>query len=569
PQSFPFTLEHKERALYLATVKNGEAENFFGAVLAQEPVEQILTLRHLDPASPADAQVEVILQGATTGVHQVIVQINGYEVGTLIFPGQTREAVTFPIPQAWLQDAENVVTLTPIDDEAVSVVDAIRLAYWHTYTADDDILRFTIPSQSSVTVTGFSQPGIRVIDITDPQAIRELLGHVASQDMGYAVSVAAGGEGNRTLLAFTDAQIKLPDALSANTPSRWHHPAQGADLVIIAPMVFHAAIAPLKRLREAQGWTVALIDIQNLYDEFNFGDKSPWALRRFLHWAHRHWQPAPRFVLLFGDASIDPRNYLGLGDVDFVPTRLVATSFLETASDDWFADFDEDGVPELAIGRLPVRSVEEAATIVAKLVRYAESDDAGRWTRDALFVADDTDIFDFTAASAAVAALLPPDLTVTTLALEETDVATVRRDLLAHLNEGQLLVNYMGHGSTEVWAGGELLTSADARALVNGARLPVVVAMNCLNGFFHDLYTDSLAEALLKAEQGGAVAVWASSGLTGPSAQAIMNQELVRSLFGKERLTLGEAIRRAKAAVADRDVRRTWGLFGDPAIRLK
>jgi hypothetical protein len=78
--------------------------------------------------------------------------------------------------------------------------------------------------------------------------------------------------------------------------------------------------------------------------------------------------------------------------------------------------------------------------------------------------------------------------------------------------------------------------------------------MNCLNGFFHDLYTTSLAEALLKGEQGGAVAVWASSGLTGASGQVVMNQELVRSLFGDHDLTLGEAILQAKAAVTDRDV---------------
>jgi len=96
-----------------------------------------------------------------------------------------------------------------------------------------------------------------------------------------------------------------------------------------------------------------------------------------------------------------------------------------------------------------------------------------------------------------------------------------------------------------------------------------VVAMTCLNGFFHDLYSESLAEALLKAEQGGAVAVWASSGLTAPSGQVVMNQELVRLLFGEEQLTLGEAIRRAKAAVTDRDVRRTWSLIGDPATQLK
>jgi hypothetical protein len=329
------------------------------------------------------------------------------------------------------------------------------------------------------------------------------------------------------------------------------------------------SVAPLKTLRESQGWRVALAGVQDVYNEFNFGHKSPWALRTFLHHASTAWATPPRFVLLVGDASFDPRRYLEPDDVDFVPTKLVETAFLETASDDALVDFDQDGVPELAVGRLPVQTLEAANTVVAKLQRYAEASRAGAWTREALVVADGNDIFDFTGASRDVVALLPTDLRVAELFLDQTDVARLRSELLTRLNEGKLLVNYMGHGSTEVWAGGALLTSADARVLTNGERLPVVIAMNCLNGFFHDLYTESLAEALLQAEQGGAVAVWASSGLTAPNGQAVMNKELMRSLFGEEPLTLGEAIIRAKAAVTDRDVQRTLILLGDPTLRWK
>jgi hypothetical protein len=96
------------------------------------------------------------------------------------------------------------------------------------------------------------------------------------------------------------------------------------------------------------------------------------------------------------------------------------------------------------------------------------------------------------------------------------------------------------------------------------------VMMTCLNGYFHDAALDSLAEALLKTERGGAVAVWASSGLTMPVEQALMNQELYRLLFAnRPALTLGDATVRAKAVVSDGDIRRTWILFGDPTTRLK
>ena len=93
--------------------------------------------------------------------------------------------------------------------------------------------------------------------------------------------------------------------------------------------------------------------------------------------------------------------------------------------------------------------------------------------------------------------------------------------------------------------------------------------MNCLNGFFHDVYTESLAEALLLSKNGGAVAVWASSALTAPQPQLQMDQSLMQSVFGPSPLALGDAIAVAKSSIDDTEVRRTFILFGDPLLRLK
>ena len=95
-----------------------------------------------------------------------------------------------------------------------------------------------------------------------------------------------------------------------------------------------------------------LVDLADVYDERGFGDKSADAVRDFIQAARATWRVPPRFVLLVGDATFDPRNFLGLGDFDFAPTRLIDTATMETASDDWFVDADLDGVPELAIGRM-------------------------------------------------------------------------------------------------------------------------------------------------------------------------------------------------------------------------
>jgi hypothetical protein len=104
--------------------------------------------------------------------------------------------------------------------------------------------------------------------------------------------------------------------------------------------------------------------------------------------------------------------------------------------------------------------------------------------------------------------------------------------------------------------------------MTNSQKLAVFIMMTCLNGYFDDPALESLAESVLKGP-GGGVAAWASSAQCSPEGQESMNAELYRQLFGGATVTLGEATMRAKPGVLDADVRRSWILFGDPAMRLK
>jgi hypothetical protein len=115
----------------------------------------------------------------------------------------------------------------------------------------------------------------------------------------------------------------------------------------------------------------------------------------------------------------------------------------------------------------------------------------------------------------------------------------------------------------------DMLTTEDVPFMSNGSKVPLFVLMDCLNGFFHGLFPEeSLAEALVRAGNGGAIAVWASSGFTEPDGQARLNREFYRLLFDSTGKTIGEAAAAAKQSTSDQDVRRTWILFGDPATRL-
>jgi hypothetical protein len=568
--SFLYTVERKDRSVYFAALRNGEQENFFGAVVSSEPAAASLQVSHLDSFPPGAPVLEVSLQGVTQGAHRAQVTLNGVGVGEVVFQGQDVGVNSFPLAPSGLRDGENEVELVAqAGEQDISLVHTIRLTYWRSYMADADALRFSATGGQQVTIGGFSSPAIRVLDITEADAVWEVSGVVTPQDAGSAVTLTVPGSGARTLLAFTPAQAKPVAAVTANRPSGWRQSGQGADLLIMSHGNFVNSIEPLRALRQSQGLRVAVVDVEDIYDEFSTGHKTPYAVRDFLSYAATHWAPAPRFVLLVGDASLDPKNYLGFGEDDFVPTKLIDTQLMETASDDWVADFDNDGLAEMMVGRLPARTVEDADRLVAKIVGYTQAG-AGSGV---LLVADLNDGFDFAAINEALWELIPPTVPVEEIDRGQMDATVAKSQLLASLNRGPVLVNYFGHGSVDLWRG-NLLTADDAAQLSNGERLSVFVTMTCLNGYFHDPALDSLAEALLNADHGGAVAVWAPSGMTGADNQAIMTQELYRGLFPEgapsaEPPRLGEAIARAKAATPDDDIRRTWILFGDPTMQLR
>ena len=240
-----------------------------------------------------------------------------------------------------------------------------------------------------------------------------------------------------------------------------------------------------------------------------------------------------------------------------------------TASDDWFSDFNNTGMPTIATGRLPVSTTTEAATVIRKIAAYQGHATDGAWTGNALFVADKDDSETFTQDSLLVQGKLPSSMQVTDVFADTVGTSAARTDIINAVNAGQLLVNYLGHGSEEQWAGSDIFDESIANSLTNGSQLPVFLIMDCLNGFFQDVYAEPLGVTLLNAPNGGAVAVLASSGLNQAPPQTVLDSLIVQSVFSTRGEALGDAIVNAKSHIADPDTRRTFNLLGDPAMRVK
>jgi peptidase C25-like protein/Ig-like domain-containing protein len=559
--SFPFTVERRDRTIYFSALRNGEKENFFGAVVGQA-VNQSLSVSHLSD-SHEPAALEIAMQGVTYGTHTVTIQINGHELGQLGFQGQAQGVSTFQIGPALLSEGLNQLTLVarggPSD---VSLVDYIRLTYQHAFTAEQDRLKFTASGGQAVTIDGFTSKSVRVFDVTDPLAVEEISGDQHKDESGYAVSVIPPGAGQRALLAVANDNVSHVAEIVSDYPSSLRDPAQGADLLIITRRDLFDSARELAALRQKEGMTVGMVDIDDIYDEFSFGEKTPQAVKDFLALARTSWKKPVRYVLMLGDASLDPKNYLGVGDFDLVPTRLVDTTFMETASDDWLTDFNGDGIADIPIGRLPVRSAAEAASMITKIVGYQQSNAS----EEAVLVSDLNDGIDFELLSEQLIPLIPRQMRVTHLKRAQLGDGATHAALMELIGRGQRIVNYNGHGNVDMWRG--VFSAPDAFELTNEKQLAMFVIMNCLNGYFQDPLLDSLAESLLKSS-GGAVAVWASSAMTYADGQAPMNAEFYRQVLANSPARLGDAAIRAKAATADVDVRRSWVLLGDPTMRLK
>ena len=578
PGSYATTVELQQHTIYFAALLTTNGQNFFGSLVSSTPVDQAVEVPHLYPNSAQVAQLEISLQGVIVGYpHDVQVALNGTNIGDIVFTGQDQGTMQVAIPPGVLLPWANTVTLTALNgDYDTSLVNYIRITYAHSFEADADRLKFTGRAGEEIKVAGFDSAPT-VLDITDPRMPVLLTPNVTSNNGKYEIAVQVpftttkpGTPLQHTLFAVAN-YINLPQhEIVANHPSAWHTALPGADIAMVTPGDFAEALRPLVRAHEAEGKTAAVVPVGELYDEFNFGERSPFAIKRFLWAATHHWKKAPTFLLLNGRASFDPRNYLGFGNLDYVPTRMIASSSMMTASDDWFSDFTNTGYPTLATGRLPVSTPAEAQTVIGKIATYEGNSTNGPWTSNAIFVADKDDPSDdFTQDSQTVQALLPSNVLASDIFVDDVGVVAARTDIVNSINSGQLLVNYLGHGSEEQWSGSDIFDETTVSTLTNSSQLPIFLIMDCLNGFFQDVYAEPLGVSLILAQNGGGVAVFASTGLNQAPAQNTLDGLVVQNAFSVKGQTLGQAILSAKASITDLDVRRTFVLFGDPAMRPK
>ncbi len=557
----------KERTVYLSALLNGDAENIFGSVVSATSGMVTFNLSGVDYTSPT-ASIDLTLQGVTRTSHRTKLFINNTEVGILTGSDFNSMSGRFTFSTALLNEGGNTLRMVTLNNVPGSIsdnslFDSLKINFARRYLADQNRLSFYVPNYKTSYAEGFSSANIRVFDTTNSDTPVLLNGlTVEPHNGGFRVNLPSNR--GRVMYAVENSGLATADSVTPNNPSTLSTPTHNAEMVIVAHKDFLTQANDWANYRRTQGLTVEVVRIEDVYDEFNYGVLSADCIRSFLEYAKNNWQTAPKYVLLLGDASYDPKNHLATGG-NFLPTRMVDTVYSEAPSDETMADFNNDGLAEIAVGRIAARDAAAVTLAYTKLVAF-EQTIAQAHSRGALFASDLPDGYDFEGVSNRLCAQLPTTINCVKI---NRGQPTAAADLVTSLNQGKFLVNYTGHGNAQVWAAPGFFSGSQAGQMTNGNNLSVFTMLTCLNGYFVQP-TDSLSEVLMKNPNGGAVSAWASSGLTTPDIQEIMATRFFNQINVGTITRLGDLIKDAKTTInSGRDVRLSWILLGDPAMKIK
>ncbi len=546
------------------------------------------------PVLAGDATLTVAMQGASSYAviapdHHATFQINGTPVGDAYWDGRTPYTFTTTFPAQLLHTGENSIRLHApgniVAGEDSAYINWLTLCYHRQFVAAENILPLTWPDQARhlLQLSGFSTSSIHLWRIEDPANIRDVAnGNVTLAGDHYRLTVSLQAAANTHYLAWSEAALRAPLRLEADSASQWRQYNQHADYILITHPDFLNAARRLASFWRANGLAVVVVSVQDIYDEYNGGNLSPDAIHNFLADAYHHWPGSPPlYVTLLGDGTYDFRDVLHSGSKNFIPPmlRLVDPFIGETATDNRYVTVDgNDPLPDMLIGRLPADTPQDADAMVSKIIAYQTAPPPGDWQNRLFFVSDNPDgAGDFYQLSDAAAALVPDSYQVQKMYLgrEQTDVLAARQAVRDGIDRGDLIVNFVGHGAIPWWAAEILFSTDDVPHMSNGGRLPVFMEMTCYTGYFHAPGFDSLAEVLVRRANGGAVADWAASGLGIAHGHDYLDRGFFDALFrdGKQGIgvdTLAGKLRlyRTPSAAPFYDLIDTYILFGDPALQI-
>jgi len=477
-------------------------------------------------------------------------------------------------------------------------------------------LRSVGPGAISEFVLEQAQSVHRIWEITDPSQPREVQATVDGGNLRFTMAT----DSLRQFISFRNANYPEPTPNGQVENQNLHGTPTGMDLTIICPPQFQAAASQLAERRMSEGLHVIIVSPQQVYNEFSSGSRDATAIKRYMRMQYdRAGAPEemPRYLLLFGDGSYNnfslaPSNQNWIPSYQTVNVMDPARSY---GTDDYYGFLDENegertsDLVDIGIGRLPVSSVEQAQQVVAKLLRYdatrtlsfqgsscSANGDGGLadWRTHVLFASDDQngESFENTIHLGQSETLAQrvvnehPYLNVDKVYLDAyQQISTpggarypqAATDLEDAVENGLLLVNYIGHGGEVGWAHERFLDNTTILGWTNGDRLPLFMTATCEFTRWDDPGRTSAGEYVLLNPDGGGIGLMTTSRLAYSLQNFNLGSKFYDHVFRREEELgreerLGDIYRQTKRAIATADPNSfnhmNFCLMGDPSLRL-
>lgn len=432
-----------------------------------------------------------------------------------------------------------------------------------------------------------------VWEITDPYNVKLQASNLSGTQTIFSTPTTV----LKRFVVFNSSKAVAPGFDSKLKNQNLHSIAPTSFIIITHP-TFETEAKRLAEHRSTQsGVTTSVVTTDDVYNEYAGGKQDFTALRDFIRDVHKRPGSILQNVLLFGRGSYDYKNRV-VGNTNYVPIYESVNSLspLETySSDDFYALLDDNegewqespaqnSTMNIGIGRLPVKTKDEARAVVDKLIAYdTDSRKSGAWRNDFLFVADDGDFNIHQSQADQLASSIEatnPEFNTKKLYLDSYNQikrntgefspdASKALDLL--VRKGQAIVNYTGHGSERVWMQEQVLTESTVLSWKNAPEYPLFVTATCEFGRNDDPFIISSGEKILLQPKGGGIALVTTARPVNSSTNFTLNRAFYLSFLNKtnnEFRDLGSIVRDTKNNSLSGVSNRNFSLLGDPSIRL-
>ncbi len=588
-----------EAVNFLHSGRNWYGDKFNGS---SSSVSKVFNIYSQNPSVPAEISIRT--KGATEKAsYSYRLYINDFTTPVASWSSNSYASVIRTFTTNLNKGANYFrITITTNPTNAVAYLDYIDCLYSADLTLSTAPLQIWAPLQSGIiqyTLSNATQSNYTVYDVSDWQNV-----HIQEyvQDGATLTFRARNSTPNRSqYYVCTPNQrakpAKIEQINSANF-QELHASDQMAEYIIITDEKLVSAANDLAKLHTqdvpvADRLITKVVTQQQILREFHGEVTDPNAIRNFLRYAFLNWNIGPSYVLLFGDGTYD---YRGIESTD---GNIVLTYQVEPYGesgegfDSYAADcrftyiHGNDQLMDLAIGRINVRTLQDAQRVVAKIRKYVLEPEYGDWRSQVTLVADDpqrpldNEQYHINDSENYLVPAFAKRMNIQKLYLlefpEVQDASTygvkkpaATEALLKQLAKGTTIINYLGHGSPTVWAQEYVLVKdRDLGKINTGMRLPLWIGATCSWGQFDQISVACMPEALLLENFNGAIAAIAATRPTYPTPNRNFIVTLLSKWFGGNkvnRLRIGEVFK--MSLIGNNENSEKYILFGDPALYL-